>query len=396
MHAGYVSHCGSDSEDSDTDVDALLAHMACASQSSDHKAASGSSGGQSPKSEGREEKEKSETPQQKENGHMQDVEEKGVRPEDTNTKITWEYSQMEERSTASRAETSLKTETADVVGQVEEESCGKTHVQGTEEEQRCYVMLEEPASETSDSGRTDSRFLASLSSDSMDALEEDDFMAVCSNHRPTQLSVGLTHNTPTSSPGIPHTAIDLFTTNTQDGSFLSYAALSIMAEGLPSPPEASDDELEEEQILKSAGLDLSKLTPLSAPGLDLSKLTPLSSQGSCVFTFEQCDARQYYNICSNVTPDSARSLLGALAEKQPDVVVETEMERLPILHPPPGFGDSSSDDEFFDAQDRFTSPEQPSSVAITRREFTGTFHQKIESHCTPIEQISRHFRLKIF
>ncbi|KAL2098432.1 hypothetical protein ACEWY4_007639 [Coilia grayii] len=365
---GYVSHCGSDSEESDTDVDALLAHMASVSQNSEQTAASEPSFEQTAKSEGRQEKEEtSQISQQETDGQTEEVEE-SVRAQETETKNPEENSKrMEEQRTT---ETGVETESSYRKCEVEERgSGGQRQAQGTEEK-HCYVMLEEPASEASDSGRTDSRFLASLSSDSMDALEEDDLLTLGSNHRPSHLSVDNTHNTPPSSPGIQHTAIDLFTSSSQtDGAvdpFLSYAALFNMADCLPSPPEASEDENEGEQDLKTTSLDLSKLTPLSVQGLDLSKLTPLSAQGSCVFTFEQCDARQYYNICSNVTPDSARSLPGTLLERQVQESAKAEMEPVPILQPPPGFGDSSSDDEFFDAQERFTSPEQPAFAAITR------------------------------
>ncbi len=104
-------------------------------------------------------------------------------------------------------------------------------------------------------------------------------------------------------------------------------------------------------------------------------MSSLPPSGDYVFTFEQGDTRHYYNICSNVTPDSARSLPRPLAppgpvetRSQPDQEREevNQTETVPIFHPPPGFGDSSSDDEFFDAQEKFTSPEEPSSTAMTR------------------------------
>ncbi|KAG9342455.1 hypothetical protein JZ751_016457, partial [Albula glossodonta] len=114
---------------------------------------------------------------------------------------------------------------------------------------------------------------------------------------------------------------------------LCFAELSRMADCLPSPPEASEEEVEEGSALPS--------------------------QRDCVFTFEENDARPYYNICSNVTPDSARSLPKPHTEEKDGEVqdLKQDTDPIPILQPPPGFGDSSSEDEFFDAQDRFTSPE---------------------------------------
>uniref|UniRef100_A0AAY4AN59 FERM and PDZ domain-containing protein 1 n=1 Tax=Denticeps clupeoides TaxID=299321 RepID=A0AAY4AN59_9TELE len=211
---GYVSRCGSDSEDSDTDVDALLAHVASAAHDS----------------------------------HQ-------------------------------RAKEPLNEESS---------------------EQGQTGLLEEPASEASDSCRTDSHVLCSVSSDSMDALEEDDLLTFFSATRPCHLSV---------------------------------------RDAYRLPPEASEEE--EDGGEEETGSDV------------------------CVFTFKQSDARHFYNICSSVTPDSARSLPRIPSQGEGEEE-EREMASVPLLRPPPGFGDSSSDDEFFDAQERLVSPEQPSSASMTR------------------------------
>uniref|UniRef100_A0AAZ3SHV5 FERM and PDZ domain containing 1 n=1 Tax=Oncorhynchus tshawytscha TaxID=74940 RepID=A0AAZ3SHV5_ONCTS len=164
---------------------------------------------------------------------------------------------------------------------------------------------------------------------------------------------------------------------TQDGkqhrvSNLNYAELSLMLEYLPSPPEASDDEDEEEKreerrrSNEGTGQEV-----LSVSGCLRSSSSSLMD---CVFTFEQSDARHYYNICPNVTPDSTHSLThphpeteeeegGGEEEEQGALLT---LEPVPILQPPPGFGDSSSDEEFFDARDRIASPENPTSGTVSR------------------------------
>uniref|UniRef100_A0A8C2K1K7 FERM and PDZ domain-containing protein 1 n=1 Tax=Cyprinus carpio TaxID=7962 RepID=A0A8C2K1K7_CYPCA len=251
---GYVSHCGSDSDGSDTDVDALLAHVASTAKSNN-------------------------TPQQP----------------------------------------------------------------------QCVIIVDDPSSEASDSYQTESHFMTSMSSDSIDALEDDDLMTYFSTRRPCHFDLCSSDS---------HCEPDI-------DQFFCFPALSNIAECLPSPPAASEEEDCEE--LGTENEKHEKRSPAKCPG---SSLPP---SGDYVFTFEQGDTRHYYNICSNVTPDSARSLPRPLSppgpvETQPDQEREkvNQTETVPIFQPPPGFGDSSSDDEFFDAQERFTSPEEPCSTGMTR------------------------------
>ncbi|XP_036372512.1 FERM and PDZ domain-containing protein 1-like [Megalops cyprinoides] len=193
---------------------------------------------------------------------------------------------------------------------------------------------EDVLSEASDSCRTDSRFNPSLSSDSMDALEEDDLVACSSSHpyhtylpdihaqhKPEGYGGTCTNDTLSPRPA---------SISNDSDPCLCFADLSRMPDCLPSPPEASEEEEEEEEAQRD------------------------------VFTFEENDARHYYNICSNVTPDSARSLSQPRpchAQEEAGPNPPQDMEPIPILQPPPGFGDSSSEDEFFDAQEMFMSPE---------------------------------------
>ena len=101
-----------------------------------------------------------------------------------------------------------------------------------------------------------------------------------------------------------------------------------------------------------------------------------SSGVGYVFNFDQSDARCYYKLCSSVTPDSAlsppRPAPGPDGERDAkkrgpeEGRPEEEPEPVHILQPPPGFGDSSSEEEFFDAWDRFSSPEEPSAGGVPR------------------------------
>ncbi|XP_015201432.2 FERM and PDZ domain-containing protein 1 isoform X1 [Lepisosteus oculatus] len=183
-------------------------------------------------------------------------------------------------------------------------------------------------SEASDSCRSesrgDARFNASFSSDSMDALEEDDLEA-CSSSQPLLLEV---HH--------PY----LLDVPAQPGGEEGGGN----AESSPCIGSL--------QLSRAAADSLVDPAPLPSPSG--------ASEGSeavfdCVFTFEE-DARPYYNLCANVTPDSARD---ERVPASPSASARGEdqlggREQAPILQPPPGFGDTSSEDEFFDAPERLT------------------------------------------
>uniref|UniRef100_A0A673LIL2 FERM and PDZ domain-containing protein 1-like n=1 Tax=Sinocyclocheilus rhinocerous TaxID=307959 RepID=A0A673LIL2_9TELE len=287
---GYVSHCGSDSDDSDTDVDALLAHVASTARSNNT----------------------------------------AVKPSDKDNERVGTEKEDEEQ-------------------------------EKKPQQPQCVIIVDDPSSEASDSYQTESHFMTSMSSDSIDALEEDDLMTYFSTRRPCHL--------PQLHSNDSHSQSDLCSADSHCepdiNQFFCVPALSNIAECLPSPPAASEEEDCEE--LGTENEKHENESPAKCPG---SSLPP---SGDYVFTFEQGDTRHYYNICSNVTPDSARSLPRPLSppgpvETQPDQEREevNQTETVPIFQPPPGFGDSSSDDEFFDARERFTSPEEPSSTAMTR------------------------------
>lgn len=282
---------------------------------------------------------------------------------------------------------------------------------------------QEQPSVSSDSCRSDSRVLFSPSSDSLDALEEDDFISCSSSsvhprslseaycHSPLQLHpYAQSNNQPhllAPPPAHSHPLIQL-TARTFEGCrrsgdgadpqllspsspspccppqcpanpstddrSLCFAELLRLVDFLPSPPEASeeDDDLEEELRKRRreqlGELDVSIFRAGEVGGevsAENAPVTPsscsISAHADYVFNFDHGDARCYYNLCSNITPDSARSLPRPPQQDMEKKEVGSELEAIPILQPPPGFGDSSSDDEFFDARDGFTSPEDPTS-----------------------------------
>ncbi|XP_016298978.1 FERM and PDZ domain-containing protein 1-like [Sinocyclocheilus anshuiensis] len=360
---GYVSHCGSDSDDSDTDVDALLAHVASTARSNNTAV--------KPSDKLPEETEKEQSYIEKdeevetEGGKEEEVVEKKEREEDKET--IHESMLGNNGKTVERDNERVGTEKED------EEQEKKA------QQPQCVIIVDDPSSEASDSYQTESYFMTSMSSDSIDALEEDDLMTYFSTRRPCHLPVKDSYccedrYSPSLSPqqlhsNDSHSQSDLCSADSHCepdiNQLFCVPALSNIAECLPSPPAASEEEDCEE--LRTENEKHENGSPAKCPG---SSLPP---SGDYVFTFEQGDTRHYYNICSNVTPDSARSLPRPLSppgpvETQPDQEREevNQTETVPIFQPPPEFGDSSSDDEFFDAWERFTSPEEPSSTAMTR------------------------------
>lgn len=289
---------------------------------------------------------------------------------------------------------------------------------GGEEEVR-VAEEQPPASEASDSCRSDSHVLTSPSSDSLDALEEDDLLSCSSSAIPPpaashpHAALQLHHHPHRHAqphllaPPPPHSHPLIQSAPPEGGggggggggrsgprllapvcvrsssgqlcssdSSLCFAELSQLVDLLPSPPEASEDDevpdlggrkvpKEPDDLVKTTGDSGSAGGPAALPST-----SSLSSSTDCVFNFDRGDARCYYNLCSNITPDSARSL--PHPHQHPAGEWETgtgDLECVPILQPPPGFGDSSSEDEFFDARDRFTSPEDPTSGAKPRGAF---------------------------
>ncbi|XP_028323707.1 FERM and PDZ domain-containing protein 1 [Gouania willdenowi] len=377
---GYVSRCASDSDDfSDMDMEPLVKLV-----SNDNKPRARIRSSSDPEGKKRRVRRRSSDGKEKEDKTQKDNEDTEKERQEGDGRIA-DAEQIKIQITDGG---SIKP-----VGE-EDWSRGGDGVEATED----HPSL----SEISDSCQTDSRVLTSPSSDSLDALEEDDLLS-CSSSSVLPKSVHhcsiklhpfpQSHAQPhllTPPPAHCHPLINLADLQLLDRSpsenlhrcsgdlcseenSLCFAELSRLANFLPSPPEASEEDDEEDELWRRRKLleDMEKIRIASEAIEGGSKehpltLSPLSGSAALdfVFNFDQSDARCYYNICSNITPDSARSL-----PIQPDRKEEKEaevVEPVPILEPPPGFGDSSSDDEFFDARDRFTSPEDPTSLEKPR------------------------------
>ncbi|KAK2815639.1 hypothetical protein Q5P01_026106 [Channa striata] len=432
---GYVSRCGSDSDSSsDLDMEPLVAMV---SHNERHCPPVRSSS--NPEGRKRKDRDRRRSKDSKEKGETSFKDKREEKVADTEIKKDAEHKEETERVQDS-GQIQIKV--------MDKDSGEQGGYRGQERKTRCRedrrAAEEQPTvSEASDSCHTDSRVLTSPSSDSLDALEEDDLLS-CSSFsiHPTSLSQTHLH---THSPiqlhpyshrdiqphllGPPpahsHPIMHLTHPVSGEGGYkgsdsgtdpqilatappsqnirrvrkcsdeacpndssLCFAELSRLVDFLPSPPEASEEEEDEEEELRRRRTKMLKLIDGSGRkaceersvsgdgGFKEHPLSPTASSPSShtefVFNFDQSDARCYYNLCSNITPDSARSLSRPLPPNEGEDVKEVEEDDLedvdpnPILQPPPGFGDSSSDEEFFDARDRLTSPEDPTSGAIPR------------------------------
>lgn len=449
MFTGYVSRCGSDSDNSsDLDMDPLVAQ--------DEKPCPRVRSSSDPQGRKRKDRDRRRNKDGKEKGDKPWGDKKQKEEKDADTEK--EKSPLNKNREGKNKDTEQEEEEAERVqdgrqiqteitnnesGEPREKAGQGSKIGGGEE---VRAAEEQPSvSEASDSCHSDSRVLTSPSSDSLDALEEDDLLSCSSSsihpsalsqtqahfhsslklhsysHRrvqphllapPPAHSHPLIHLTdpdaggggrrrsgdgadpqllaPTCpSPSFPY--IQKCSGNPcSDDSSLCFAELSRLVDFLPSPPEASEEDDDEEEELRRrrwkmlkemdesvrrageggsvSGEGSFKEHPLSP------STSPPSSHMEFVFNFDQSDARCYYKLCSNITPDSARSLPRPLhhnegedcEEAEGDQAKVADLEPIPILQPPPGFGDSSSDEEFFDARDRFTSPEDPTSGAMPR------------------------------
>ncbi|KAJ1205551.1 hypothetical protein NDU88_000980 [Pleurodeles waltl] len=118
---------------------------------------------------------------------------------------------------------------------------------------------------------------------------------------------------------------------------------------------------------------------------------------------------EYYSLCSNVSPASSveKNLLNSpdsFSSKEPfdeteNRYIMNEQDQIPeveglILSPPPGFGDTSSEEEFFDAAERLT-PTQPSSGSnMVSCDQESKFNFQISGSCIDLKDshISRQYK----
>ncbi|XP_074424985.1 FERM and PDZ domain-containing protein 1 [Larus michahellis] len=196
-------------------------------------------------------------------------------------------------------------------------------------------------SEASDSANTESRgFKTSGSSDSMDALEEDELEA-CSSSRPE--------------------FFHFYTPTVQEMSSSDKSFFPIHAAGGSSRAETRDY------------FCFLKVPHAEAPGCEDS---PSEQRGedtaaSVLETkLSETNTMGYYSLCYSISPASSvernnisrspqRSLWkdGSAHEEVPCGAEQTAEASNLILEPPPGFGDTSSEEEFYDAADRLSPPD---------------------------------------
>lgn len=446
MFTGYVSRCGSDSDNSsDLDMEPLVSLV-----SHDEKPCPRVRSSSDPEGRKRKDRDKRRHKDGKEKGDKPWTDKKQKEEKDADTEK--ERSLLDKNKGRKKEDTEHKEETerAQDGGPIQIEitnndSGEQREKVGTQKEaqerkmgggEEMQAAEEQPSvSEASDSCHTDSRVLTSPSSDSLDALEEDDLISCSSSsvhpNAPTQTHAHLqlhpysnrhaqthllvpppahshplmqlsTHDrggcrrsgdgadpqllAPVSTSANIHHVKKCSDNPCSDDSSLCFAELSRLVDFLPSPPEASDDDEDEEEELRRRRKKMFKEMDESVRrageggsvsgegGFKEHPLSPSSSSSSNMESVFNFDARCYYKLCSNITPDSARSLPhllnhneGVEGEKvEGDQAKAVDLEPITILQPPPGFGDSSSDEEFFDARDRFTSPEDPTSGAVPR------------------------------
>ncbi|NWV30658.1 FRPD1 protein, partial [Grantiella picta] len=181
-------------------------------------------------------------------------------------------------------------------------------------------------SEASDSANAESRgFKTSGSSDSMDALEEDELEA-CSSSRPE--------------------LFQFYTPTVQEMSSSDRSFVPVCAAGSPGGAAAAD------YFCFLQVPPAERREPAGSP----------SEQGAAASTLEvrlsEMDTTGYYSLCYSTSPAGSAQGSGAGPGHGPtDQAGRDTGDSHLVLKPPPGFGDSSSEEEFYDAADRLSPPD---------------------------------------
>ncbi|ELW69859.1 FERM and PDZ domain-containing protein 1 [Tupaia chinensis] len=233
-------------------------------------------------------------------------------------------------------------------------------------------MTDSAESEASDSANTESRGCrTSGSSESMDALEEDD-LDTCSSSRSSFFHFG--------SPGFPE-SLDCNSqeerSKVETSGFLCLLDLAQRANSQCQRTEFSDSPVPE--------------TLSWGPELNMLRLDPRLYEGS---------RADYYSLCSSVSPashlsDSSESTASrqggappawsqqGWTEAQPSSTLEGLALPLPLA-----FEDGSSDEEYYDAADKLTPPDTLSGPrAVSTAEPSTTGLQNKASTCSPEDSL---------
>ncbi|XP_060092997.1 FERM and PDZ domain-containing protein 1 isoform X2 [Heteronotia binoei] len=240
-----------------------------------------------------------------------------------------------------------------------------------------YDNTNESLSEASDSANMESRgFKTSGSSDSLDALEEDDLEA-CSSSRPEFFSFDTPMLQDLASNDKAFLGVDDENKATSED-FFSFLPLPHLPGSVVVQPDA---EFRRESEINAIVLE-----------------TKLAEN----------DAMEYYSICANISPASSGektthsdgteggSLQDLSAEPSVDEGVgKRRKSRGFVLAPPPGFGDTSSEEEFYDAAERVTPTEAQTGSGSPSPQNAQNFGiSKAPSYGSLVENLlSRHKRV---
>ncbi|XP_061749411.1 uncharacterized protein LOC133547969, partial [Nerophis ophidion] len=423
VEEGYVSRCCSDSDNSsDLDMEPLVTRLPRDGKRPRVRSSADREGRHRPVKNVR----KNKSDRENRNNVCEDKRQKTLNNADTEMDLNDRMKECKEEDKQLKLETKAQN-----CGRIQidatSKDCGKLQYEARESKTESAVT-EDQAS------LSDSCVITSPSSDSFDLLEEDNLIPCSSSsihpsgstpsHAQTSSSLelhpytqtysedhplvpppahfhrllGLTSyssdndgRSPTSDNGVeprPLQPVSPFsdghrtsysTSSFSDNGTICFAELSRIADLLPSPPEASEDEQENMKRTNMLTDNMDEALRRICEGGNRSfqqdphspSLTSASSNSDFVFNFDQSDARCYYKLCSNITPDSACKLSQPVTDTRRGDKMEGDqaeagrLQPLTILLPPPGFEDSSSsDEEFFDARDRLTSPENPTSGAV--------------------------------
>ncbi|KAM6104792.1 FERM and PDZ domain-containing protein 1 [Pterocles gutturalis] len=241
---------------------------------------------------------------------------------------------------------------AEEVGEVHgpQKDSAKPHARGSDQHNRGDNATDS-ASEASDSANIESRgFKTSGSSDSVDALEEDGLEA-CSSSRPEFLH--------------------FYTPTVQEMSSSEKSFFPIHAVGGSSRAETRDY------------FGFLQVRHAEEPGCEDSPCEQRGEDTVVDTRLSEGNAMGYYSLCCSISPAGRveRSNTTCSPQRSPCKDRSAQQEAPcraewtaeasdPILEPPPGFGDTSSEEEFYDAADRLSPPDALAGYSVTSWEGT--------------------------
>ncbi|XP_072554019.1 FERM and PDZ domain-containing protein 1-like isoform X2 [Paramormyrops kingsleyae] len=184
-------------------------------------------------------------------------------------------------------------------------------------------------------------------SQSLENLDDDDLLT-CSAGEPSSIDASHPYLLDTSilemeldGDGIIH---GLENTEQKNEAFLCFRDFSSMADSLPSPPEATDEEDERQRI---------NLGHFSEGGLTKGD-DDVERPTSSALTLDVGDLPEH--------PEPAQARLQVMPQ---------DLRPAPVLQPSPSFVDSSSEDEFFDANDKFVPSAAGQETSVIRKDRAG-------------------------